>query len=152
MKISNYQRMRFFMYLICTLMIISTVVGIIIFLLINPAKEIYFLIIALILVLLGIVFFRLRAIIYDDSGEVVTIKSYHPLENKIYCPTLEFPTSQLKDYAVSKKLQGYNITITLESFRRKETKKKFLLTGFGKKQRTNLISSLENMKQMNLNL
>lgn len=149
MKISNQKKIRSLMYLIATLMIICGTSGILIFLLQLPAKEIFYIILAVAMVILTFIFKNLKTIIYEDSGEVVTIKLFHPLENKIYCPTVEFPARQLKDYGIRKTFQGYNMALTLESLRKKEIKREFRLTAFGRIQLESIISSLEQTKKMN---
>lgn len=139
------------MYLIGALMLIFATAGVIIFLIDIPNKEILYIIVSAILLILSVSFMKLRTFMYEDSGEVITIKRFHPLENKLHCETVEFPAKQLKDYGIKKTLQGYSIALTLVSLRKKEVRREFLLTGFGRRQLNSLRSSLEHTKQMNLN-
>ena len=150
MKISNDSKIRSVMYVITATMIICTIAGIIIFLLQIPDKEILLIINIFLVIVLAIKFINLGTVMYEDSGEVVTIKLFHPLENKLHCRTIEFPVKHLRDYGIKKSFRGYRMAITLESLRRKEVKCEFFLTGFGRQQLDSLIVSLEQNKQMNM--
>ncbi|TDX86939.1 hypothetical protein [Epilithonimonas xixisoli] len=151
MKVSNDKKIRLFMYIIGALMIACVTAAIITFLLQIPSQEIIYIVLVLIMITLAIVFMKLKTFIYEDSGEVISIKLYHPLENKHHCKTIEFPAKQLKDYGIKKTLQGYNVALIVESFKKKEIKREFYLTGFGRNQLNKLISSLEHKKKINVN-
>lgn len=151
MKISNDNKIRSLMYLIAALMMICTTAGIMIFLLQLSGKEILYTVLAFVMLILILIFKNFKTIIYEDSGEVVSIELFHPFENKIYCPRVEFPASQLKDYGIRKTFGGYSMALTVESLKKKEIKREFHLTGFARRQLDSIISSLEQTKKMNTN-
>lgn len=137
------------MYIIVALMIACGTGMIVTFLLHIPYKEIIYIVLSLVMITLAIVFMRLKTFMYEDSGEVISIKIYHPLENKHHCKTIEFPAKQLKDYGVKKTLQGCNLALIVESFKKKEVKREFYLIGIGRNQLNKMISSLEHTKRIN---
>ena len=130
---------------ICVVLIIFT------FLLRIPDKLIIFIVLAIVLVILFKIFIDLKAFIYEDSGEIISIKSYHPLKKKIYSPGLEFPVKQLKDYVIRENIEGYSVAIIIESLRKKEIRRVYHITGIGKSQFNILVRSLEQIKQLNSN-
>lgn len=136
------------MYLIVALLIIAATIGIIVFLLQIGAKEIYYIIITVMMLTLSIIFTKLRVFTYEDSGEVVTIKLFHPMDSRLDYKITEFPAKQLKNYGVKKRFQGYCMTLTLESLRKKQVQRKFILLSLGRIQLNELLTSLERAKQM----
>lgn len=149
MEISNYKKVRLSMQIIITLIMICMTGSIVLFLLQIPEKKIIFIIIIMITMMLAFIFINLKIFMYEDSGEVITIKFHHPLESKLHCRTIEFPSKQLKSYLIKKAFHGYEMSLILESHNKKEVQKKIFITGLTKVQNEKIKSSLEQITETN---
>ncbi|WP_379964763.1 hypothetical protein [Epilithonimonas sp. UC225_85] len=98
-----------------------------------------------------LIFINIRTFTFEYSGEVISIKIFHPLENELYSRSIEFPSRKLKNFAIVKKIQGYEMVFTIKSYRKKEIKEKVLLKWLNPQQLNNLIQSLEKIKTDNDN-
>lgn len=149
MEISNYKKVRLSMQIIITLIMIFMTGSIVLFLLQIPEKKIIFIIIIMITMMLAFIFINLKIFMYEDSGEVITIKFHHPLESKLHCRTIEFPSKKLKSYLIKKAFHGYEMSLILESHNKKEVQKKIFITGLTKVQNEKIKYSLEQITETN---
>lgn len=137
------------MHIIIGMMIFLTTMLIIVFLL-QVAKAFLYVILFIFLIILLLILIDLKVFIYEDSGEVITMKVFHPLDNELRCRIVEFPAEQLKNFRLKKVLTGYCLDITLESLKKKEVRRVFIISGFESLQIGKLLSSLENSQCRNL--
>lgn len=130
-------------------MIILGSMIVVIFLLRLPGMGLIYCFLGSCLIILLRKLFNLRVLIYEDSGEVITIKLFHPINDELRSRVVEFPTSQLKSFKVDKLLRGYYFEITIKTFNRLDVRKVFTISCFEGVQIKKLVSSLEESKRKN---
>lgn len=99
---------------VCSFIIILLIVLIPFFLLMNYThKERLFVPSGLLLVVLTMVISRLKVFELENSGEVFTIKTFHPASCKINYHLFEFPSRNLKTHEISKTIFWFQVAFNL---------------------------------------
>ncbi len=106
-KISNSKKVKQKMYFILFILILN-ISGIFFSLLMKPIYildiKIYYLFI-IISLLFFYLFIKLKCFSYENSGQVITIKIYHPIKiGGIIIPIIEFPTFYLNNFKIKNKI------------------------------------------------
>lgn len=146
MKISNYRLTQYVAFLLIA-SILSSILMILISkqLIIDIACAV--LIVSLLLLLL-----RLQCIVYENSGNCVTFRKYHPFTFKKFIPPfIELPQSSIKDFNFRKGVGISRLTLRIDSRRRKKTVVKIFLLGFSNSQNNKISSSLQSIRLKNNN-
>lgn len=97
-------------------------------------------------VFLILLFFRMRYFEFDSSGEVISIKSYHPVFKSSERRS-EFPKQKLQDFKVKKNFGGADLKINLKMADKKSTSIKFSIQGFSLNQVKNIEKTLQKTKK-----
>lgn len=108
-------------------------------------KEELGLVLAVTFLILVIFYYRSRYFELDSSGEVISIRSYHPTF-KSFERRSEFPKQKMQDYKVEKNLGGADLKINLKMADQKSTTVKFSIQGFSLNQVHKLEKSLQKTK------
>lgn len=123
---------RFWVYGICLLVVFAVAS----FLLLYPttSKEWFWVSIGLCLLaslILGYKLFNLKCIDIENSGEILTIKQYHPLKKSpIMAPVFELPLQQIYHLTIEKRGLYTMMIISIERNKKDVTiKRKFNITG-----------------------
>ncbi|SMC70131.1 hypothetical protein [Moheibacter sediminis] len=112
----------------------------------NAYKEEFGILLSISFVFLTIMFFRARYFELDSSGEVISIRSYHPIFKNME-RRAEFPKQKLQDYKVEKKPGGAVIKVYLKMLEKKNTSVKYSIQGLSKNNVQKLEKSLEKTKE-----
>lgn len=111
-----------------------------------PAGTVILAVLFLVIFILLFVLFNLKCFIYEFSGEVITIKIFHPFKKTHIHPCMEFPKDSLKDYSITKSIYGHQLKLYLKSERRKEIRVKCKFS-IDREQLINLSNSLCGIKK-----
>lgn len=146
MKISNYRLTKFVAYSI-TASIILMIFAII------WSDQVYIDTTCVILSgVLLLLLLRLQCINYENSGNCITFRKYHPFTHRKFIPPfIELPQSSIQDFNFSKGLGISKLTLKVNSKRRKRTVVKMLLMGFTHSQNSKIESSLQTIRLKNNN-
>lgn len=97
-----------------------------------------------------ILFFRLKSITYELSGECITIRKSHPLSFKKYItPNIEFPQNYISDYHYANSITSRVLTIKIKSKRDKKFEIRITLFGFSSAQKEMIQNSLGSVLSRN---
>ncbi len=88
-------------------------------------------------------FYKQTCFLYENSGEVVTIKAFHPIMQNVIGPKMEFPIRYLRRFYLEKAIIGYKLILVLKTRNEYEIRRKFILTGFLTSQIQSITRSLE---------
>jgi len=83
-----------------------------------PNHELITCLIIFLTILTIIIFLRLRVLIFENTGAVVTIRYYHPFNFSLRSSTAEFPFQKIKSFCMQKKNGRIVLTIILASQKR----------------------------------
>lgn len=97
----------------------------------NSYKEELGMLLAISFFILTILFFRMRYFEFDSSGEVISIRSYHPVFKNIE-KRAEFPKQKLQDYKVEKKTDGAVMKVYLKMLEKRNSSVQYSIQGFDK--------------------
>ena len=103
-------------------------------------------ILCLSLIFLTVMFYRTRYFEIDYSGEVISLRSFHPIFKSIERRTV-FPKQKLNDYKVEKDLGGTILKLSLKMLEKKTTIIKYSVQGFSKNKIQKLEKSLLETKR-----
>lgn len=85
---------------------------------------------------------------YDCSGEIISLKTYHPLLRHRERRT-EFPKDKLKNFNISDQYLGTEINLLFNSYKPSPVKIKYNINGLNKKQVNQLKNSLQKIVKSN---
>lgn len=88
----------------------------------------------------------LKCFDYEHSGEVVSIKYFHPLHTKPLYPSLELPTSKIRSFAILKKNGKNQLVISVYGSRNKNYCFTYILRVLSQTQLNKLSQSFVNNK------
>ena len=146
MKITNKHIMTRLFY-VFSFIIILLIILISFFLLLNCShKERLYVPCGLLLIVATMVIFRLKVFELEDSGEVFTIRTFHPASRKINYHLFEFPSRKLKTHEIRKTAFGFKLHIILESSKVRIVGRVFSLYLLSSEQLGKLRNSLESSK------
>lgn len=100
----------------------------------------------LLLIIVTMVIFRLKVFELEDSGEVFTIKTFHPASRKINYYLFEFPSRKLKTHEIRKTTFGFKLHIILESSKVRIVRRVFTFYLISSEQLGKLRNSMESSK------
>lgn len=150
--LSNKKRIKLYCRIVIFLVIINTFFSFFLFFSDNQfSKSTLLKAISIVLFLiLIVVYYRLRYFEYDFSGEVISLKSYHPLclwpEKRI-----EFPKDMLENYKIIATTSVTELNLYFRPFKEKLVRIHFDIHGLGKAEINGLKNSLENIdKERNI--
>lgn len=112
----------------------------------NTYKEELGILLGISFIFLIIMFFRTRYFELDSSGEVISIRSYHPIFKSIE-KRAEFPKQKLQDYKVEKKPGGAVMKVYLKMLEKKNTSVQYSIQGFNKNNVQKLEKTLQKTKK-----
>ena len=143
MKISNIKNLKFICYALALLNLIP-ILGIFFF---NQSKwDIAFTLLIMLFVLL---LSNLRCIEYDDTGECITIRRFHPYTTKRFIkPSIEFPKSYVEQINLDEGLILDRMKIKIQSKTSKKQLKVNLLC-FNKNQISYIKNSINTISARN---
>lgn len=149
MRINNIKKVKFILYLNATFLII-TVIGIAFMFIINFHTLDKFLlyvryVLIAILVFLTIRILTLKCFDYENSGEVVTIRYYHPFKIGRIDPCMEIPKNNLASFNIRKEKFFSRLCLTISGNRNKKIHLWYTLYGISKHQIKEIESSLKNV-------
>lgn len=111
----------------------------------NSYKEELGILLAVSFLLLTFIFFRMRYFEFDSSGEVISIRSYHPVFKNIE-KRAEFPKQKLQDYKIEKNTGGAVMKVYLKMIEKKNTSVQYSIQGFNKDKVQKLEKTLQKTK------
>lgn len=113
----------------------------------NPAfKEEYTIILGASFLFFVLLFYRARYFEIDSSGEVISIRSYHPIFRS-FEKRAEFPKQKLQDYKVRKRNCGVTLQFSLKMLEKKNASIQYSVQGFSKSNVKKLEKSLMKIKE-----
>ncbi len=89
-----------------------------------------------------LVYFNIQCFEYDSSGEVISVKSYHPLLKTSERRT-EFPKDKLRSFNVSNHYDGVKLNLYLNSYKEYPVHIQYIVHGLSKKHKDQLKESLQ---------
>ncbi len=106
-------------------------------------RFVYFnLLLTFILLLSVSLLIRLKVFVFENSGMVISIKTFHPIWDKIHFPKAEFPLSQCKSIYIKETFTGKRLELILISEKKKKIKLDYSLKGLNEKQILQIYSSI----------
>jgi len=129
---SNYKTAIMSRNLIATLMVFFILICSFLFLIRVVSNELLVIIFSLIILVLCLMFMRIKVFVLENSGEVIVIKYYHFLENKTQISAIEFPASQLTNHVIRKTFLGYKITLTITDSKQRKVKRVYSILDFNR--------------------
>lgn len=113
MKISNEKHIRIRMvFLLAIIFTALAGLGFLILIINSHSNILITATLGIVLVLAILMFLRLRYFIYENSGEVLSVKYYHPMKTRPR-PVLEIPQKKLLSIEIQKNIFGKKIRITI---------------------------------------
>lgn len=109
-------------------------------------KEEYAIMLAVSFVIFLLLLYRARYFEIDSSGEVISIRSYHPIFRN-FERRAEFPKQKLQDYKVQKKNCGVLLQFSLKMLEKKNASIQYSVQGFSKSNVKKLEKSLMKIKE-----
>ena len=88
----------------------------------------------------------LKCFDYEHSGEVVSIKYFHPFHTKPLHPSLELPNRKIKSFAILKKSGKNKLVISVYGSRNKNYCFTYILRGLSQAQLNKISQSFVNSK------
>lgn len=101
-------------------------------------------------IVLLVLFYRMRYFEFDSSGEVISIRSYHPVFRTLERRT-EFPKQKLRDYKIENNGGAAVMKIYLQMLERKNVAIKYSIHGLGRNKIQKLQNSLQKTKESYIN-
>ena len=143
MIITNVKKIEQKMYLIISGVALNFLFIFYVFLVVMKNFDVAISISILLQALLILVLTRLKCLHFENSGEVITIKIYHPLrKQKINKPTLEIPKHCLSNFYLD--FRNHTLTLNLENPTEKSILKTFKVSDLSQKQLAKMTILLEN--------
>lgn len=100
--------------------------------------------------ILLVLLYRLRCFVFEDSGEVITIKEFHPLFKKnIIFPSAEFPKNYVRKLSMEKMLIGYTMVIYFCAKNAKVSTVKFRIIALSDTKKKRIQNSFEGLSFVN---
>ncbi len=104
---------------------------------------------AIIFIFLSYVFIKLNIYVYESSGEVLSLKQYHPFLNQLSAQSYDIPAENLGGYEISKIGVFYILTLKIKISAKKKIKRDFILLDLNNQNLKKMSSSLNNMNIWN---
>lgn len=149
MKISNSKRVKYILEIFLVLLLLVTFCFCFSFMVSFEISERYLfctrVVLMVIFLLLLARIWSLKYFEYEHSGEVITIRSYHPVrKSMMVAPSLEVPKDQVLTFGIVKsKLHTY-LVLTINGRRDKQLTFNYNLYGMSRYQVRNIEKTLQN--------
>ena len=121
MKISNEKQIKSRIFFLLTIIFFDLIgLGSLLFIINSDINVLFITALVILLILTILMFLRLRYFIYENSGEVLSVKYFHPLKVRPL-PVLEIPQKKLISIKIKKIIFGKKIEINIATRSGKKT-------------------------------